>query len=137
MGQWEQLSFNVFLSKFYLLFVIGSVCALYFLFFATALISDSYGQWKEEIVKQELKVENCRSEYYRNRCEPHERVEALREYCSDRELCMKTPSWASVKILHSPVKVLSGGIQAFVEVLDYKSLAFLLLPILILVYSIL
>lgn len=88
---------------------------------ASMVSADIHGQYLVEIELQSAKVQRCTQEYFINRCEPHERVRALEDYCQERELCMNTPISATIKTTKNVLNLIGQAVNSFTEPLEYGS----------------
>lgn len=70
-----------------------------------------------------LEISRCREDYYENKCNPHERVRALEQFCSEREKCMKQDPAVINKNSKIMAKLLAEIINDFFEPLSYKTIA--------------
>ena len=61
------------------------------------IAEDIHGQYLLEKELQMAKIAKCSHDYFINKCEPHERIRALEDYCEEREVCMNTPVAATIK----------------------------------------
>ena len=80
-------------------------------------------------MKHHAKRDQCEDQYYMNHCEPHERVDALSEYCEEKEMCMNEMIQAGVKRITATTSLIAQAINTFAEGLELK--AFILISLLI------
>lgn len=66
----------------------GVVLSWYFLTFLFSIKSVFQNHYSSEILLNEARIEKCNEEYHRNKCHPDTRVEALMDYCLERQVCM-------------------------------------------------
>ena len=110
-----------------------SALTLIFAYFAfhilQSLKEDVKEQYEADIFKQHVKRDQCEDQYYENHCEPHERVEALEDFCEEKEMCMNELIQAGVKRITAFTGLISQAINTFAEGLGHK--AFILTSLLI------
>ena len=105
-----------------------------FIIFKVYLVvqADVVTSYQQQLYKEEARVAKCIEEYTRNRCE--DRVEALYEYCREREECMNTPVSANLKTVVTSFGLVADILNVFCEKLSWKAaglVALLLLPMLL------
>ena len=71
--------------------------------------------------------DRCADQYYMNRCEPHRRVEALDQFCEEKEACMNTPMQAGVKAISAATGLLAQVINSFALRLELPAFILLIL----------
>ena len=103
------------------------IFALYWLF--SSVWKDIQRQIKQETAKQLQKINNCRTQYYINKCQLETRVPALEAFCNEQELCMNTEIEANVKIISQTFNLVGLYLDNFTTELTYTSLGIVCLLI--------
>jgi hypothetical protein len=78
-----------------------------------------------------MEINRCHKDYFANKCEPHQRVPALEDYCNEKAKCMNRDPMIVNKNMKILVKLLAEIINDFFEPLTYKAIGVIVLSLLV------
>ncbi|KAK9898474.1 hypothetical protein P389DRAFT_34549 [Cystobasidium minutum MCA 4210] len=102
------------------------------LWFLVTLQHDVAQRVSEYSIELQQEIMHCSSNYISNRCQPGERVPAMEAMCKQWEFCMnKDPK--VVNKLRVAAEVMAEVVNGFVEIISWRTMAFLLATLFIVV----
>lgn len=89
------------------------------------------------MVENMAAIESCRQEYHLNKCGPDTMVQALKEFCKQKEICMYSNPYSNIERTTLAFQLLSNMIKTFSEPLGIKELLFCLILLVIALFFVL
>ncbi|CAG9317492.1 unnamed protein product [Blepharisma stoltei] len=115
------------LSLFLMFSIIGVI--IYYTY------SDIQKKIKIKSREMDINVQQCIKEYYENECQPDKRIPIAEEFCLEKEKCISKNPENDVIFLHVSAELFGELINRFCEEMTLKTMAFLLIILLLILYT--
>lgn len=96
----------------------------HFVNWVAILQRDFNGAYESEKLKHDAKRDECRFEYYRNKCSPEERREALEKNCRNWESCMNEGPDTAIKNIDVFFGLIVQALNTIFGKMEQKTLIF-------------